>query len=111
MELICIKCPRGCNITVDGDKITGNLCPRGESYAKEEMVCPMRIVTALVKNNLGQIVPVKTSTEVPKSLIKNVLEEISHCKVGKTGIGDIVIENVCGTNANVVITGEPYISE
>ena len=35
MELICIKCPRGCNIKIDGTVIAGNLCPRGEIYAKE----------------------------------------------------------------------------
>ena len=53
MKLICIKCPRGCNLTVANGTITGNLCPRGIDYAKEEMTMPMRIVTALIKvNNL-----------------------------------------------------------
>ena len=109
MNLICIKCPRGCNLTIGNNgNVSGNLCPRGLDYAKEEMTCPMRIVTALMKVE-GKIVPVKTNTEVPKSKINDVLDEISRAYVTDTAIGQIVIENVAGTNANVVVTGEPYI--
>ena len=109
MELICIKCPRGCKLNIEGDKVTGNLCPRGLDYAKEEMTCPMRTVTALIKVD-GKIVPVKTSVEVPKAKIKEVLEEISKVNIKTSQIGDIVIKNVLGLDADIVVTGEPYIS-
>lgn len=111
MELICIKCPRGCNLHVDGDKITGNLCPRGLDYAREEMTEPMRIVTALIKSNEKRIIPVKTSCEVPKNKINDVLKEISKIKVNATTIGDVLINNVCGTKADIVVTGEPYFQD
>ncbi|MGN0961051.1 MAG: DUF1667 domain-containing protein [Christensenellales bacterium] len=111
MELICIKCPRGCNISIEGDKISGNLCPRGEEYAKEEMTCPMRMVTALMKTKNGQIVPVKTSREVPKTDIDKVLDEISKVSAEYTKIGDIVIKNVANLGVDIVITGEPYIAD
>jgi CxxC motif-containing protein len=107
MELICIKCPRGCNLTINGEQITGNFCPRGIDYAKEEMTCPMRIVTALIKVD-GKIVPVKTSREVPKEKIEEVLKEISNIKVSYTKIGDIVLSNVLNLNVDIVVTGEPY---
>ena len=37
-ELICIGCPMGCALTVETEgnevlSVTGNTCPRGESYA------------------------------------------------------------------------------
>ena len=52
-NLTCIMCPLGCSLvaTKDGDKITvtGNNCNRGEIFAKEELTCPMRIVTTSVK--------------------------------------------------------------
>ena len=29
MKLICIKCPKGCELTIDGDNVSGNQCMRG----------------------------------------------------------------------------------
>ena len=109
MNLICIKCPRGCALEVNGDSVTGNLCPRGLDYAKEELTCPMRIVTSIIKVK-GKIVPVKTNREVPKSRIDEVLSEISKIDVSSTRIGDIVLSNVLGLNSDIIVTGEPYNS-
>ena len=107
MELICIKCPRGCLLTVDGDSITGNMCPRGIDYAKEEQTNPMRIVTTLIRVN-GKVVPVKTTKEVPKSKINEVLKEICKINVNETKIGDIVLKNILELGVDIVVTGEPY---
>ena len=107
MELICIKCPRGCNLVVDGDNVTGNLCPRGLDYAREEQTNPLRIVTTLIK--VGEkVVPVKTSSEVPKARINEVLDEIAKIKVDTTSIGDVVLENILDLGVDIVVTGEPY---
>ena len=108
MKLICIKCPKGCEIVVENDNITGHTCPRGLDYAKEELTCPKRIVTALAKVKGGLVVPVKTDKEVPKEKIFNVLEEISSLSLKNTKIGDIVIKNCLNTGANIVVTGEMY---
>lgn len=107
MELICIKCPRGCLLTVDGDSITGNMCPRGIDYAKEEQTNPMRIVTTLIKVN-GKVVPVKTTKEVPKAKIDEVLKEICKINVNETKIGDVVLKNILELGVDIVVTGEPY---
>ena len=108
MKLICIKCPRGCELNVDGEKITGNACPRGVDYALEELKNPKRIVTYLAKSKYG-VVPVKTDIDVPKAMINDVILEIASLKLNKTKIGQIVIKNVLNTGANVVVTGGPYI--
>lgn len=107
MKLICIKCPRGCEITVDNGNITGNACPRGLEYAKEEMTCPMRTVTYLAKCG-DVVVPVKTDKDVPKTQVFDVVNEISKLHLDNVHIGDVVIENVLGTGANVIVTGEKY---
>ena len=109
MEMICIKCPRGCVLTVDDDNITGNMCPRGIDYAKEEQTNPMRIVTSLIKVD-GKIVPVKTSKEVPKAKIDAVVKEIAKIDVKETNIGAVVLENILGLGVDIVVTGEPYIN-
>ena len=53
MRLICINCPKGCEleVSVDGDKVTvtGQGCPRGETYGRAEATNPTRMVTGLVK--------------------------------------------------------------
>ena len=107
MKLICIKCPRGCELVIDGNNVSGNMCPRGIDYAKEETTNPKRIITSLVK--LGnRVVPVKTDKEIPKKLIKDILEEISKINIKKAKIGDVLIKNVLNTGANIIVTGEVY---
>ena len=107
MELICIKCPRGCNLIVDGENISGNMCPKGIDYAKEEQTNPVRIVTTLIKVG-SSVVPVKTSCEVPKARIDDVLKEVSKINVEHTNIGDIVLSNILDLGADIIVTGEPY---
>ncbi len=50
MKLICINCPRGCHLEVtqeDGEiKVSGNACPRGYTYAYNEMTAPSGPVVA-----------------------------------------------------------------
>ena len=107
-ELTCIVCPRGCRLKVDDDlNVTGNFCPRGAQYAKDELTDPKRMITSFVrvKNRKDTVVSVKTSTASPKGMIFEVMEEIN--KVGvdaPTHIGDIAIKNVLGTGADIVIT-------
>jgi len=107
MKLICIKCPRGCELEVSKDKVTGNFCPRGIDYAKEETTNPKRIVTSLVKIG-NRVVPVKTDKEIPKKLIDDILLEISKISIKRAKIGDILIKNILNTGANIVVTGEVY---
>ena len=108
MNLICIKCPRGCELEIEGEKISGNMCPRGVDYAKEELTNPKRTVTHLLKTPSG-IVPIKTDIEVPKSMINDVLKEMSNIKVVNTQIGQVILKNILNTGADVVVTGNPYV--
>lgn len=110
INMTCIMCPVGCGLTIEknGSKISvsGNNCIRGEQYAKEEIVSPKRIVTALVKTNTG-VLPVKTTKAVPKNLIFKVVEEINKITLKKGKIGDIILRNVLDSGADVIITGNP----
>ena len=111
-NMICIMCPMGCALEVEktagGITVTGNTCIRGEQYAKEELTQPKRIVTALVKVGDG-VLPCKTTIAVPKKLIFKVVEEINKIKLKKGKLGDVIIHNVLGIQADVVITGNPVI--
>ena len=70
-EMICISCPMGCMLTVvqeaDGEvRVTGNTCKRGETYGRQEMTCPMRVVTSLVRLE-GGVRPVCSSRRASRS--------------------------------------------
>lgn len=42
-EVICTCCPKGCHLQVDEAndyKVTGNGCPNGIAYGKEELTTP-----------------------------------------------------------------------
>lgn len=110
-ELICISCPMGCPLTVtmDGDSltVTGNTCPRGEDYAKKEVLSPTRIVTSSVRVNGGTIarVSVKTKTDIPKGKIFDVMKEIRAARVdAPVEMGDVVIADCAGTGVEVIAT-------
>ena len=110
--LTCIGCPMGCTIEVELDE-AGNFvsskgwsCLIGKRYAQEEVTAPVRTVTALVGVK-GRIEPlsVKTKNPIPKEKIFDCLEELKSVRVNTpVHIGDVVLENSCGSGVPVVAT-------
>lgn len=109
-ELTCIVCPRGCRLTIDDNlNVTGNSCPRGAQYAKDEMTNPKRMITSIVrvKNRENLMASVKTSVSIPKGKIFDVMAEIEKVSVNApVHIGDVVIKDVLGTGSDIVATKE-----
>lgn len=111
-ELICINCPLGCPLTVfleNGEvvKVTGNTCPRGESYGRKECTNPTRIVTSTVRIEGGNlpVISVKTASDIPKEKMADVVAELKNViLIAPVHIGDVVAENVAGTGVNVIAT-------
>ena len=111
-ELICINCPLGCGLTVtlkDGDvvKVEGNTCPKGEAYGKKEVTDPTRIVTSTVRVSGGvlPVVSVKTASYIPKEKIMDCANALKNVKIqAPVSIGDVVVEDVCGTGVSVIAT-------
>lgn len=110
-NLICIGCPLGCPVTVtmDGEEIqvAGNTCPRGADYARKEVLSPTRIVTSSIRVNDGAIarVSVKTKSDIPKSKIFEVMDEIRAVRVdAPVAMGQVLIENCAGTCVQIIAT-------
>lgn len=111
-EMICINCPMGCRLMVDDSdkaniKVTGNTCPRGITYAVNEITAPKRMVTGSVAVAGGAIpmVSVKTREAIPKELIFKSLELLKGVKLtAPVHIGDVVIANVCGCGVDFIAT-------
>ena len=111
MEMTCIVCPNGCALTVEknGEEITvsGNRCKRGEAFAKAELTRPMRTICSTVKTIFPDVpvLPVRTSSEIPKDKIFAVMEEINKVTVReRIHRKDTVIHNVLNLNADIIAT-------
>ncbi len=108
-NLTCIICPRGCALTAqiaeNGVSVTGNACPKGEEYAINECLHPMRTVTATVRvvNRPNTMVSVKTAQPIPKEGMLEVMALLRQTQVqAPVTIGDVVLADVFGTQ--IVIT-------
>lgn len=107
-ELICITCPKGCHLKVDeenGYAVTGNSCPRGAEYGKNELKNPKRVITSTVRTNSAEYprCPVKTNGAIPKEKMFDAMKMLDGVLL-ETPIktGDTVIENVFDTGINIV---------
>ncbi|MBS6799110.1 MAG: FAD-dependent oxidoreductase [Firmicutes bacterium] len=107
--VICTVCPIGCRIKVervkDGYVTEGNNCKRGEAYAIKEVTSPERTLTTIMASDCKKMIPVKTDRPVPKEKIEELMKIINEkTLLLPISLGDIIIENIGGTGANVVCT-------
>ena len=109
-ELICIVCPRGCHLRVDennGYAVSGNSCPRGAEYGKNEIRDPRRTVTSTVMIQGAQCrrCPVRTDRAVPKASMFEVMNALQSLVLSSpVKRGDVVLSNVADTGANIIVT-------
>ena len=109
-ELICIVCPKGCRILVDVSKaevIRGYKCAKGIAYATEELQHPKRVITSTVvlENGKQRRCPVKTDGALPKEKIFEAVKLLKSVVVqAPAKLGQVIVENVAGTNCNWVAT-------
>jgi CxxC motif-containing protein len=115
-NLTCIVCPIGCSVDVeddpaalDGLSVTGNNCPRGAVYAREEVRAPKRVVTATcgIEGEAGAVrrVPVKSASPCPREEIPALLDDIYKTMISlPVKSGDVVIRGWKGSRIDVVAT-------
>lgn len=107
MELICIVCPMGCQLTLTNNQVSGNRCKRGEVYALEEVIHPKRMLTTTIRINsrVQRRCPVMTTKPIPKELLFEAMEKLREVEISvPCSVGDVVIENICNTGSSVIIT-------
>ncbi len=119
-DMICISCPIGCRLEVEMDdsgqlKVKGNKCPRGPIYAEAELKAPLRIVTAALRIDWGDIAdgglarpamaPCRTRHGFPKDKIAQLLKEIRSLRISPPITrGQLIIGDALGTGVDVVAT-------
>ena len=111
-NITCIECPVGCELTVDIEdskviKVSGNKCPKGLEYARNEVENPVRILTStvLARGLSAKMVPVRTSGPIPKGMMGPAMREIKKARVTKeVGVGDVICKNLLGLGVDLVAT-------
>ena len=109
-KLICIGCPLGCELCAVLERgevisVTGNTCKRGDAYARKELVSPERTVTSTVKMSDGRMLPVRTKTDIPKAKVLECVRELKHVVVeAPVEMGQIIVQDIAGTNVPVIAT-------
>ncbi len=113
LKMTCVVCPIGCSLKVNVDEkgkilsISGNKCPRGAEYAKQEAVDPKRVLPTSVKVLSGELplLSVRTDGPIPKRLIFEAMKVVKKIEV-KAPIkrGDVIVENFLNTGVNLIAT-------
>jgi CxxC motif-containing protein len=107
-ELICIMCPKGCHLTVDDNlNVTGNSCPRGAAYGKQEVIDPRRYLTSTVRleSKYYSRLPVISSGDLPKDKVSEVIKYLDTIVVkAPVKVKDVIVENVLGLGVDIVAT-------
>lgn len=107
-NIICITCPKGCHLSVDeenGYAVTGNSCPRGTEYGKNELLHPVRVVTSTVRIDGAMLprLPVKTDRPLPKEKMFDCMALIDSITVqSPVKVGQVLAANILGTDVNIV---------
>ncbi|GLC81870.1 DUF1667 domain-containing protein [Lacrimispora brassicae] len=116
-EFTCIICPNGCGISADIEikeggnclvrSIDGALCPRGETYVRQELVDPRRNIatSVLVKGGILPLASVRLTKPIPKDRIFDAMEEIKKCSLtAPVTAGTVIVKHIFGYDADVIVT-------
>ncbi|MBD9103801.1 MAG: DUF1667 domain-containing protein [Collinsella aerofaciens] len=112
----CTTCPSECLLTVEIERsadgavaevrsVTGNSCPRGDTFAHQELTCPMRVLTTTVAVSGGdeRLLPVRTAEAIPLALHAQAMDLIRGLVVkAPIRMGDVVLPNLLDTGTNLV---------
>ncbi len=112
----CTTCPSECLLTVkverDADgavvevrSVTGNSCLRGDTFAHQELTCPMRVLTTTVAVSGGEeaLLPVRTAEAIPLELHAQAMDLIRGLVVkAPIRMSDVVLENLLNTKIDLI---------
>ncbi len=120
-HLTCIICPMGCPLEVNLPEnysaetarsidpalfaVSGNTCPRGDSYARKELTTPERTLTCTVAVSGGSrpLVSAKTAGEVPKELLMDCMQTVRRLTVkAPVKAGSVLYPDLLHTGINLV---------
>lgn len=112
----CTTCPSECLLTVEVKRgadgavmevrsVTGNNCPRGDTFAHQELTCPIRVLTTTVAVSGGDeaLLPVRTAEAIPLALHAQAMDLIRGLVIeAPIRMGDVVLEDPLDTGIDLI---------
>jgi len=117
-EFTCVLCPSGCLIEAEltGEhppklkSFSGNRCPKGEGWVKQEIENPMRTIATSVPVRGGDFgnVSVRTARAIPREKIFEVMDAVRALGTldAPVRIGQVILNNPAGADTEVIATRE-----
>lgn len=109
-QYICIICPNCCELETDGTEVNGAKCEKGEGFAKQEMIRPLRVITTTVPCETPKgkrMVPVKTVSPVPLEQVFEMMKEIKALSLKEVpSLGSRITLCTKDGSKELVVTGE-----
>ena len=108
VELVCIGCPKGCQLKVDVEndyQVTGNSCQVGADYGRNELQNPTRVLTSIVKikGGIHACLPVRSNGPIPKAMLIDAVKSLKDVEVvAPVKMGDIIVKNIMGTGVDII---------
>lgn len=116
LQFNCTTCPSECLLTIEVERdagghvaevrsVTGNNCPRGDKFARQELSCPMRVLTTTVAVSGGDeaLLPARTADAIPLELHAQAMDLIRGLAVeAPIHMGDVVLANLLNTNIDLI---------
>jgi len=109
-KFICIICPKCCELETDGSEVSGARCKKGEEFARQEVILPLRVITTTIRCETKEgikIIPVKTASPVPLSHIPGIMQHIKKFRLSEIpNIGSQITLTKTSEPIELIITGE-----
>lgn len=106
----CIVCPTCCELETDGSGVVGARCPKGEEFARQEWISPLRTITTTVAAKTPQglrMVPVKSAAPVPLAEMPVLMKQIKALSLSEAPpIGSRIPIRSGTESLDLIVTGE-----
>lgn len=116
LQFNCTTCPSEFLLTVEVERgadgavvevrsVTGNSCPRGDTFAHQELTCPMRVLTTTVAVSGGDeaLLPVRTAEAIPLTVHAQTMDLIRGLIIdAPVRMGDVVLEDLLHTGIDLI---------
>jgi CxxC motif-containing protein len=108
-RFVCIVCPTCCELETDGADVNGSRCPKGEAFARQEMLMPLRVITTTVRCETPKgvrMLPVKTACPVPVSTSPDIMRQVKSLRLSEVPpIGSRVEAGSSAEPVELIVTG------
>jgi len=109
-KFICIICPICCELETDGSEVSDARCKKGEDFARQEAILPLRVITTTIRCETKEetkMLPVKTVSPLPLSHIPGIMKHIKGLRLSEIPtIGSRITLTGTSEPIELIITGE-----